>query len=641
MRLEEYWGVGPKTREALVSELGRERAIQAIESGDVRELATAGLARGRATRILRRATGGDGIDMLATSDARAAYKDLLDLAVEHAVTQRAADRIRVLTPLTSREEMESRLDDVLAARDAWAALEKADREAVLEAYERYDERDESERAAVETALALLEAGVDSGPFETVAELERETLATAADALSAFADDGGQGRLVRGADDELDRLHDALGTVEDMDANALELIEELRDDGVRDVGQFREAFEDHLLSETAVTVDQVREAMPTDATDATDFVGGTLRTLRGDLTAAIDDREEQVAGELRAELEGARDAIDQAVAAVDDIALHLSLARFALAYGCTRPTFVGGESAAVSVVEARNLTLASPATDSSADQRDGGDRREGGNRHNGGDQVQPITYALGEHGLTEADAISGRDGTGTGAGTGTGVGTDTNGDDASANAVPGRERVSVLTGANSGGKTTLLETCCQVVLLASMGLPVPAERAEVTPVDSLVFHRRHASFNAGVLESTLRSVVPPLSSDGRTLMLVDEFEAITEPGSAADLLHGLVTLTVERDALGVFVTHLADDLEPLPPEARVDGIFAEGLSPELELLVDYQPRFDTVGRSTPEFIVSRLVANADDRAERAGFETLGEAVGNDVVQRTLADARWSE
>ncbi|ADD04746.1 DNA mismatch repair protein MutS [Natrialba magadii ATCC 43099] len=641
MRLEEYWGVGPKTRETLVSELGRERAIQAIESGDVRELATAGLARGRATRILRRATGGDGIDMLATSDARAAYKDLLDLAVEHAVTQRAADRIRVLTPLTSREEMESRLDDVLAARDAWATLEKADREAVLAAYERYDERDESERAAVETALALLEAGVDSGPFETVAELERDTLTTAADALSAFADDGGQGRLVRGADDELDRLRDALGTVEDMDANALELIEELRDDGVRDVSQFREAFEDHLLSETAVTVDQVREAMPTDATDATDFVGSTLRTLRGDLTAAIDEREEQVAGELQAELEDARDAIDQAVAAVDDIALHLSLARFALAYDCTRPTFVEGESAAVSVVNARNLTLASPATDSNVDQRDGG-------RGEGGDQVQPITYALGEHGLTEADAISGRSGIGTGVGTGTsiatetGVGTDTDGDDgSSANALPGRERVSVLTGANSGGKTTLLETCCQVVLLASMGLPVPAERAEVTPVDSLVFHRRHASFNAGVLESTLRSVVPPLSSDGRTLMLVDEFEAITEPGSAADLLHGLVTLTVERDALGVFVTHLADDLEPLPPEARVDGIFAEGLSPELELLVDYQPRFDTVGRSTPEFIVSRLVANADDRAERAGFETLGEAVGNDVVQRTLADARWSE
>ncbi len=588
MRLEEYWGVGPKTRERLVDELGTEAAVRAIENGDVRALADAGLARGRATRILRRATGGAGMDILATSDARSAYKELLDLAVEHAVTRRAADRIRVLTPLSTREAMEDRLDDVIAARDAWAALEEADREGVLAAYERYDDRGGSEYAAVEAALALLEAGVDDGPFAAIADLERERLADAADALAAL--DGG--RVREGADDELDRLRDALGAIEDMDANALELIEELRSEGVRDVEGFRQSFEDHLLTETDVTIDRVRDAMATDAADATDFVGGTLRTLRSDLTEAIDEREAAVASDLEETLADAREAVDRAVEAVDDIALHLSLARFALEYDCARPVFVEGESAAVSVVNARNLTLAARDDES----------------------VQPVTYGLGDHGVASVPE---------------GVGS-----------VPGDQRVAVLTGANSGGKTTLLETLCQVVLLATMGLPVPADRAEVTPVDSLVFHRRHASFNAGVLESTLKSIVPPLSTGGRTLMLVDEFEAITEPGSAADLLHGLVTLSVDREALGVFVTHLADDLEPLPPEARVDGIFAEGLNPDLELLVDYQPRFDTVGRSTPEFIVSRLVANADDRGERAGFETLAEAVGNDVVQRTLADARWT-
>jgi len=588
MRLEEYWGVGPKTRETLVEALGRERAVQAIESGDVRALADAGLARGRATRILRRATDSAGMDVLATSDARAAYKELLDLAVDHAVTQRAADRIRVLTPLESRTAMAERLDAVLAARDAWADLDDADRETVLAAYERYDEREGSEHAAVEAALALDEAGVDSGPFTAIADLERARLEEAAEALAAL--DGG--RVQSGADEELDRLRGVLGTVEDMDANAVDLIEDLRSEGVRDVEGFRQSFEDHLLSETDVTIDRVRDAMPTDATDATDFVGGTLRTLRSELTAAVDEREETIASDLQETLADAREAVDRAIEAVDEIALHLSLARFALAYDCTRPTFVEGEQAAVSVVNARNLTLA--ARDETS--------------------VQPVTYGLGEHRVASVP------------------------DDV--NAVPGEQRVAVLTGANSGGKTTLLETLCQVVLLAMMGLPVPADRAEVTPVDSLVFHRRHASFNAGVLESTLRSIVPPLSSGGRTLMLVDEFEAITEPGSAADLLHGLVTLAVDREALGVFVTHLADDLEPLPPEARVDGIFAEGLNPDLELRVDYQPRFDTVGRSTPEFIVSRLVANAGDRRERAGFETLAAAVGDEVVQRTLADARWS-
>ncbi|ARS90898.1 MutS-related protein [Natrarchaeobaculum aegyptiacum] len=589
MRLEEYWGVGPKTRELLVAELGQDRAVRAIDSGDVRALADAGLARGRATRILRRATGGDGMEVLATSDAHAAYKELLDLAVDHAVTQRAADRIRVLTPLTDREAMVERLEEVLAARDAWAALSADDRESVLAAYERYDERDESERAAVDAALALLDAGVDSGPFAAIADLEREQLADASAALAGLEN----GRVREGVDEDLDSLRTALGSVEDMDANALELIEELRDDGVRDVAGFRDAFEDRLVSETEVTIDQVHDAMPGDATDATDFVGETLRGLRADLTESIDERETLVASDLKKTLADTETAVDRAVTAVDDIALHLSLARFALTYDCTRPTFVDDSDAAVSVLEARNLRL---AAQSDVD-------------------VQPVTYGLGDHGVEDVPR--------------------------SVEAPPGDQRVAVLTGANSGGKTTLLETLCQVVLLAMMGLPVPAEEAEVTPVDSLVFHRRHASFNAGVLESTLRSIVPPLSSGGRTLMLVDEFEAITEPGSAADLLHGLVTLTVDREALGVFVTHLADDLEPLPPAARVDGIFAEGLNPDLELLVDYQPRFGTVGRSTPEFIVSRLVANASDRTERAGFETLAESVGSDVIQRTLADARWSE
>ncbi|MDY6780376.1 MAG: hypothetical protein SV760_07515, partial [Halobacteria archaeon] len=92
------------------------------------------------------------------------------------------------------------------------------------------------------------------------------------------------------------------------------------------------------------------------------------------------------------------------------------------------------------------------------------------------------------------------------------------------------------------------------------------------------------------------------------------------------------LTVDRGAVGVFVTHLAEDLDPLPDEGRIDGIFAEGLDNDLELQVDYQPRFGELGKSTPEFIVSRLIAESGDRNEKAGFETLARAVGVEKVQR---------
>ena len=581
MRLEEYWGVGPKTRALLVEELGVDAAIEAIEAGDVRALVDAGVPRGRATRILRRATGGSGMDVLATSDAREVYKDLLSVAGSFAMTARAADAIHVLTPLADRDAMRERLADVEAARASWEALSDDDRAAVVAAFDAYDDADGGEKASVEAAISLLDADVveDDGVFAPLSGLDRDALVDASRALGALR----EGHVASGADDRLDDLREQVAAVETLEANAGSVVEAIRGDGARTAGGFQDAFVDHVCAETGVEATTVRDAAPEEARDATDFVNEALRVLSADRRAAVEEREREVRVELQGAVADAREDVDAAVAAVDDVAFELSLARFAAAFDLTSPEFVAD---AVAVEGARNLTLAA----------------------NGGESVQPVRYALGEHDLA---------------------------------APPGRERVSVLTGANSGGKTTLLETLCQVVLLAHMGLPVPADRAAVGQFDSVVFHRRHASFNAGVLESTLRNVVPPLTAEGRTLMLVDEFEAITEPGSAADLLHGLVTLTVEKAALGTFVTHLADDLEPLPETARVDGIFAEGLTPELELEVDYQPRFGEVGRSTPEFIVSRLVANADDRSERAGFETLAEAVGHEVVQRTLADARWSE
>ncbi|WP_136589040.1 helix-hairpin-helix domain-containing protein [Salinigranum halophilum] len=574
MRLEEFWGVGPKTAERLRDSLGEVEAVDAIESADVRRLVEAGVTRGRATRILRRAQGEAGMDLLATRDVRKVYDDLVTRAAAHAVTAHAADRIRVLTPLTDRAEQEARLDEVLAARDAWRALDEGGRTRVIDAFEAYDDAEVTKPAAVRAALALREAGLGGETFAALEDIDEDRLADAADALEALDADE---QVATGADAELDRLRTQLAAAEELEGSAFDLIDSIRERGVRDLSEFRHAFVEYVAAETDLTRGTVTATTADDAVDAADFVSSSLRALVADRRARVDERETTVRTELEAAVDEVRDDVERAVSAVDDIAVALSLGRFADANDLTRPTLVED---GLAVDRARNLGLSDP---------------------------QPVSYGIGNHSLT----------------------------------APSSDRVAVLTGANSGGKTTLLETLCQVALLASMGLPVPAERAAVGRFDAVVFHRRHASFNAGVLESTLKTIVPPLSREGRTLMLVDEFEAITEPGRAADLLNGLVSLTVDRDALGVYVTHLADDLSPLPDEARTDGIFAEGLTPDLELEVDYQPRFGQIGTSTPEFIVSRLVANARDRTERQGFEALAAAVGEEAVQQTLSDARWSK
>jgi len=585
MRLEAYWGVGPKTAELLRESIGESAAIDAIESADIRTLAAAGVPRGRAVRILRRANGTAGIDVLGTSDTRSVYDELLTLASSYAVANHAADRIRVMTPLTDREAIKSRLDDVLAAKAAWTDLTDDDRERVLNAFEEYDEAGGTDRAAVETALELRAVGLGGSTFEALGAVDEAALTEAAGALGYIRESSDGPRVVEDADDELDRLRDQRDAARELNNAAFDIIDTVRDGGVRDMQAFQSGVVDNVANETDIPHNTIRSAAPDEAVDAADFVSATLRELVADLESEVEEREATVIEELRSRIETAEGDVEAAVEAVSEIALSLSLGRFAAEYDLQRPTLVDD---GLAVVGARNLFL------------DG--------------EVQPITYGVGNHELADTpQALS----------------------------PPTGDRVTVLTGANSGGKTTLLETLSQVALLTAMGLPVPADQAAVGQFETIVFHRRHASFNAGVLESTLKSIVPPLTTEGKALMLVDEFEAITEPGRAADLLNGLVSLTVDQSALGVYVTHLADDLSPLPETARIDGIFAEGLTPDLELRVDYQPRFGTVGKSTPEFIVSRLVANANDRAERAGFESLAAAVGEEAVQRTLSDAQWDE
>ncbi|MDY6780362.1 MAG: DNA mismatch repair protein, partial [Halobacteria archaeon] len=488
MQLDDYWGVGPKTRDLLREELGDEAAAEAIENADVRRLTDAGLPRGRATRIVRHAKGGEGLDVLATRDARGVYKDVLERMVEFAVTEDAADRISVLTPFTRPEKAEERLDRVLEARESWKALDETERDELLGVFDTYDEAGGGRRAAVEAALGMKNRDFDDGVFSRFDGLDEETLEDALESLTYLDRTGSSVEVRQGADDELDRLRESLSAVRELEDGALDVVESLRESrNLRDTEELRDALVEHVVEEADLDYAVVTDATPDEAHDVTDFVTESLRSLSEEIEEEYEERENEVVDELRESIEDTEETVDEAVEAVDDLSLHISLARFSEEFDLTRPELVGET---VAVVGARNLSLV--ASDSETD-------------------VQPVNYSVGENRVDDLPD----------------------------------DLISVLTGANSGGKTTLLETLCQVVLLAQMGLPVPADEAQVGTFDSVVFHRRHASFNAGVLESTLRSVVPPVTEGDRTLMLVDEFEAITEPGSAADLLHGLVNLTVER------------------------------------------------------------------------------------------------
>lgn len=170
------------------------------------------------------------------------------------------------------------------------------------------------------------------------------------------------------------------------------------------------------------------------------------------------------------------------------------------------------------------------------------------------------------------------------------------------------RVVLLSGVNSGGKTSLLELVAQCVILGYMGFPVPAKELELGPVEEFYyFGKSKGTLDAGAFETTLRQF-SVLSEAAGKLVLADELESITEPGASARIIAGILEYLYRNEwSLGIFVSHLSElILENTGADIRVDGIEAKGLDSHLELIVNRNPVYNHIARSTPELIVERLL-----------------------------------
>ena len=181
----------------------------------------------------------------------------------------------------------------------------------------------------------------------------------------------------------------------------------------------------------------------------------------------------------------------------------------------------------------------------------------------------------------------------------------------------KQSLALLTGANSGGKTTLLELLAHVSILTHMGLPVPAKSAKVGLVESLhILAKAGGTQSAGALEQTLVELAEVVSDPSAKLILADELEAITEPGAGARIIAGmLLAAESQPETTMMLVTHLAPAIIKASgrDDLRVDGIEASGLDADMELIVDRTPKRNHLARSTPELIVKRLVQRSQGNA----------------------------
>jgi len=177
---------------------------------------------------------------------------------------------------------------------------------------------------------------------------------------------------------------------------------------------------------------------------------------------------------------------------------------------------------------------------------------------------------------------------------------------------GVEGVVVLSGVNSGGKTSTLDLIGTVAVLAHMGLPVPAERARVERLDALhYFTKSSGTLDAGAFEATVQDFGDLVAGEGTKLVLVDELESITEPGASARIIAGILETLAEQGATAVFVSHLAEEVrEAADCDLTIDGIEAEGLI-DGELRIDRSPVKGHLARSMPELIVEKLVGEEEE------------------------------
>ncbi|EMA60282.1 MutS-related protein [Halorubrum lipolyticum] len=651
MELEAIPGVGAKTAAAL-REL--DDPVATVESGDVAAIARApGVNEARAARIargaIRRRHGDDG-RVLATDRAREVYREAIDLLRERTVTDYAAKRLETFYPSASAsriDEAQSFVEEAVerdpdpAVREALAGVEPltdpptvrvrdrclatADAETLARAESAVpelsvetveDARDVSELGRSYATVIVLDeafAGLDvegdvhvrpdalDEPAETVPErllaffaanrarLEAAAAVHEAAALSPAADlDRLRDALARLDDDgtivgdeELERLTAA---VDDLDA-AVSTAESVADDRLRDAIRERDVTiegTDFLsLVEQGARVDSLLDRELADEYDeamarAREHLADALRLepeeaelaervfgddpsfpvdhdetavsrLKNELTAARDRRAARLKAELASDLGDLREPVETLVRDALELDVALAIARFARDFDCVMPEVVGPDSGGAKGFRIEGGR--SPLLD--VDFAD----------------AEPIDYA-----------VSG---------------------------------ATLLSGVNSGGKTSTLDLVALVVVLAQMGMPVPAESATVERFEEVHYYAKsQGTLDAGAFEATLRDFGDLVEgADGR-LVLVDELESITEPGASAKIIAGILEALSAQDATAVFVSHLAREIRDAADfEVAVDGIEAAGLV-DGELRVNRSPRKGHLARSTPELIVEKLAGDRD-------------------------------
>lgn len=174
-------------------------------------------------------------------------------------------------------------------------------------------------------------------------------------------------------------------------------------------------------------------------------------------------------------------------------------------------------------------------------------------------------------------------------------------------------IILLTGANSGGKTTLLETIGQHCIMTHMGLYVCSEEATIAKTDEVYYFTKKHSLNAGAFETFITSFIPVTIGKEKKLVLIDELESITELEAAIKIIIGFIEHIQNDKSYAIIVTHMAPEILKRTDniKIRTDGIEAKGLDENYNLIVDRTPKINYLANSTPELILKKIYEKSEE------------------------------